>query len=111
MQAKKVTILCENCGEEMTIDFDQSKFSTELQIINGKKHQSRTFMENCSNCQTINSVTSENKMEWGKRKGPNVNLIMYSSLFSCFTLALLSVVAVYFAFKGFQFVMDWLLNS
>ncbi|MEG0472527.1 MAG: redox protein [Solibacillus sp.] len=110
-EAKKVTISCENCGEEMTIDFEQAKFSSALQILNGKKQQSRTFMENCPHCETINTVTSENKIEWGKRKGPNVKLIMYSGLFSCLTILILGIAAIYFGFKGLQFVIDWLLNS
>ncbi|MEK4424943.1 redox protein [Solibacillus sp. FSL K6-1523] len=111
MEAKKVKVLCKNCGEEMSIDFNQAQFSTALQIIDGKKHQSRTYMEKCPHCETINTVTSEDKMEWGKRKGPNVKFIMFSGLFSCLTVILLVIVAMYFAFKGFQFVMDWLLNS
>lgn len=111
MDGKKVTISCRNCGEEMTIDFNQAHFSTALQIINGKKHQSRTYMEKCPHCETINTVTSEDKTEWDKRKGPNVKLFMLSGLFSCLTVIILAIVAIYFAFKGFQFVMDWLFNS
>ncbi|ATP39813.1 redox protein [Solibacillus sp. R5-41] len=111
MQAKKVTISCKNCGEEMTIDFNQAQFSSSLQIVNGKKHQSRTFMDNCPHCETMNTVTSENKMEWGKRKGPNIKFVMFSGLFSCLTFIVFGIVAIYFAFKGFQLVMDWFFNS
>lgn len=111
MDAKKVTISCRNCGEEMTIDFNRAEFSVALQIMNRKKHQSRTYMEKCPHCETINNVTSEDKTEWGKRKGPNVKFIIFSGLFSCLTVIILAIVAIYFAFKGFQFVMDWLLNS
>ncbi|MEG0473549.1 MAG: redox protein [Solibacillus sp.] len=111
MDAKKVTISCRNCGEEMTIDFNEAQFSSAVQIMNRKKHQSRTYMEKCPHCETINTVTSEDKTEWGKRKGPNVKFIMLSLLFSCLIFIILTIVAIYFAFQGFQFVMDWLLNS
>lgn len=108
MDAKKVTISCENCGGDVVIDFNRAPFSSAIQIINGKKHQSRTFMESCPHCQTVNNFTSEDKVDWGKRKGPNIRFVLFSSLFSCLTLIVLVIAAIYFAMQGFQIVVDWL---
>lgn len=110
MEAKKVTLNCRNCHEEMTIDFATDHFSSEIQIMNGKKQQKRTFMKKCPSCATINTVTSENKQEWGNRKGPNVKLFMFSGLFSCLTFVVLSLLFLYFAFKGLGFVMEWIIG-
>ena len=43
MEAKKVTITCKNCGQQMDVDFNTAHFSSEIQIMNGKKRQKRTY--------------------------------------------------------------------
>ena len=68
MEAKKVTITCKTCGQQMEVDFNTAHFSSEIQLMKGKKKQKRTYIESCPECHTINTVTSENKEEWGKRK-------------------------------------------
>jgi predicted RNA-binding Zn-ribbon protein involved in translation (DUF1610 family) len=108
VEAKKVEILCHSCGEPVEIDFNEAEFSSQLTILNGKKKESRTFFQKCPNCGQINTVTSDDQKEWGKRKGPNVKAVMFSGFFSCFAMILLFVLFVYFAFKGLGIVMDWL---
>lgn len=108
VEAKKVEISCKACGEPVEIDFNQAEFSSQLTILNGKKKESRTFLQKCPNCGQINTLTSDNKKEWGKRKGPNVRALMFSGFFSCFVMITLFVLLVYFAFKGLGMVMDWL---
>lgn len=110
VEAKKVVIHCRNCQEQMTIDFATDHFSSEIQIMNGKKQQKRTFIKKCPSCAAINQVTSDNKEEWGNRKGPNVKLFMFSGIFSCLTFVMLGLLFFYFAFKGFGFVINWLFN-
>lgn len=108
METKKVTITCENCGQQMEVDFNTAHFSSEIQIMNGKKQQKRTYIEHCPECHTINTVTSENKEEWGNRKGPNVKFFMFSGVFSCLLTIILAIVVAYFAFKGLGIVIDWI---
>ena len=108
MEAKKVTITCKNCGQQMDVDFNTAHFSSEIQIMNGKKRQKRTYIAPCPECQTINTVTSENKEDWGKRKGPNIKYFMFSGMFSCLLMILFAIVVAYFAFKGLGMVIDWI---
>lgn len=61
MEAKKITLDCRHCREEMIIDFATEHFSSENQIINGKKQQKRTFVKKCPHCETINTVSSNKK--------------------------------------------------
>ncbi|MEK4629139.1 MAG: redox protein [Solibacillus sp.] len=110
MEAKKVTVTCKNCGEDVLIDFNTVNFSTEIQVMNGKKQQKRTYIEHCPHCHAINTITSENKEDWGNRKGPNIKFFLFSGFFSCLTVIILGILAIYFAFKGFGFIMDWLFN-
>ncbi|MEK4229235.1 redox protein [Solibacillus sp. FSL H8-0538] len=107
MEAKKAIITCKSCGEELTIDFNQASFSSQISILNGKKQESRTYLEVCPNCETVNTVTSENKAEWGNIKGPNVKMFMFSGLLSCFVILFIAVILIFFAFKGLGTVMDW----
>jgi hypothetical protein len=108
MEAKKVTIQCKSCGEEMLVDFETANFSTEVQVLNGKKKNKRVFFEPCKQCETINTITSENPEEWGTRKGPNLKVFMFSSLFSCLGIVLLSAAAIFFAIKGVMTIFGWL---
>lgn len=110
MDGKIVEIHCRNCQEQMTIDFSADNFSSEIQIFNGKKQQKRTYSKKCPYCQTINSVTSDKKEEWGNRKGPNIKLFLFSGIFSCLGIIVIGLLFLYFAFKGFGFVVDWLIN-
>ncbi|WP_274309879.1 redox protein [Solibacillus daqui] len=110
MEAKKQQIECHNCHEMMIIDFETATFATAVQVINGKKSETRTYLEKCPNCDAVNKVTSDNKEEWGKRKGPNVKFFMYSGMFGCIAFLGLGILAIYFAFKGLGFVMDWLIK-
>lgn len=110
MEAKKERIACKNCGEEMVIDFNMAQFSSEIRISNGKKQQKRSYFQPCPACHTLNVVQSENKVEWGNRKGPNLKFFFFSSIFSCLMVFVLGIVALFFAFKGLVFVMDWLFN-
>lgn len=110
MEAKKVIISCENCGEEMEVDFNTAHFSSEIQIMNGKKQQKRTYIEHCPKCNTINTVTSGNKEEWGNRKGPSVKFFAFSGLFSCLITIILAIVVMYFAFKGIMTIFDWIFS-
>lgn len=110
MEGKKVEMECRNCHERMTIDYSTDRFSTQIQIFNGKKQQKRTYIKECPHCHTINSVTSEKKEEWGNRKGPNFKLFMFSGLFGCIGFIVIGILLLYFAFKGFGFVVDWLFN-
>lgn len=107
METKKVILDCRNCHEEMTIDFAKAHFSSEIQMMNGKKQQKRTFIKECPHCETINTVTSEVKEEWGNRKGPNLKLFLFSGLFSCLSFVVISILFIYFAFKGFGFVIEF----
>lgn len=108
MEAKKVTITCENCGKLMEVDFNTAHFSSEIQIMNGKKQQNRTYIEHCPECHAINTVKSNNKEEWGNRKGPNIKFFMFSGMFSCLLTIILAIVVAYFAFKGLGIVIDWI---
>ena len=110
MEAKKVEVNCSSCHEPLTIDFATDNFSSEIQIFNGKKQQKRTYLKECPHCETINYVMSDKKEEWGKRKGPNIKLFLFSGIFSCFGIVVLVLLFMYFAFKGFGFVFDWLFN-
>lgn len=110
METKKITVECRSCHEEMTIDFATANFATNVQVVNGKKSETRTYIEPCQKCGTMNQVTSDNKQEWGNRKGPNIKLFMFSGLFSCLMVIVISLFAIYFAFKGLGIVFDWLLN-
>lgn len=108
VEAKKVEIQCRACGEPVEIDFNKAEFSSQLAILNGKKKESRIYFEKCPNCGQINTVKSDNKQEWGKRKGPNVKALMFSGFFSCFMMIVLFLLFIYFAFKGLGIVIDWL---
>ncbi|WP_413366388.1 redox protein [Lysinibacillus sp. 3P01SB] len=108
MEAKKVEVPCSTCGEPVKIDFNEAEFSSQLTILNGKKKESRTFIKKCPSCGQINTVTSDDKKEWGKRKGPNVKTVMFSGFFSCLVMIILFALFVYFAFKGLGIVVDWL---
>ncbi len=108
VEAKKVEIPCRTCGEPVEIDFNTAEFSSQLTVLNGKKKESRTFFQKCSSCGQLNIVKSDNKDEWGKRKGPNVKMFMFSGFFSCFVMIALFALVGYFAFKGLGIVMDWL---
>ncbi|MFF5994910.1 redox protein [Lysinibacillus sp. KU-BSD001] len=108
MEAKKIEIACESCGHQVEIDFNEAQFSSQIAIINGKKKESRTFFQPCPHCGQLNTVTSENKEEWGKRKGPNVKAFMFSGFLSCFGIIALSILLAYFAFKGLGIVFDWI---
>ncbi|MGN7476356.1 redox protein [Solibacillus silvestris] len=110
MEPKKVDINCRNCHEQMTIDFATDNFSSEIQLLNGKKQQKRTYIKKCPYCETINHITSNKKEEWGNRKGPNIKLFLFSGMFSCLAFAVIGLLFIYFAFKGFGFVVDWLFN-
>ena len=108
MEGKKVSLPCKNCGEEMVIDFETANFSSQIQIVNGKKQQKRIYIEPCPHCAAMNMVASDNKEEWGSRKGPNIKFFLFSSVFSCFAVIVIGLLAMYFAFKGLGVVMDWL---
>lgn len=108
MEAKKMTITCKNCREQMLMDFNTAHFSSEIKLMNRKKSQKRTYIVNCPNCNAINTVSSEDKSEWGSRKAPNMKFFVFSGMFSCLMVLVLAVVALYFAIKGLGFVLDWL---
>ena len=108
MEAKKIQVECKSCGQQMEINFNDAQFSSQITIVNGKKKESRTFFKPCPHCGQLNTVTSDNKEEWGKRKGPNIKAFMFSGFLSCFVMIALFILFVYFAFKGFGIVMDWL---
>lgn len=108
MEAKKQQIECLNCQERMTIDFATANFATAVSVINGKKTETRTYFEQCPNCDAVNKVTSDNKEEWGKRTGPNIKFFMFSGMFGCLLFLVLGLLALYFAFQGLGFVVDWL---
>ena len=108
MEAKKIEIACQSCGQQVAINFNDAQFSSQITIVNGKKKESRTFFQACSHCGQLNTVTSENKEEWGKRKGPNVKAFMFSGFLSCFVMIALFILFAYFAFKGLGIVVDWL---
>lgn len=110
MDAKKQQIECQNCHEMITVDFATANFATEVRVMNGKKSESRTYIEKCPNCGTMNKVKSDNKVDWGKRKGPNMKLFMFSGLFGCLAFLVVGLLAVYFGFKGLGIVFDWFLN-
>ena len=110
MEARKEVIECRNCHEKMTVDFATANFATEVRVMNGKKSETRTYLKKCPNCEAINKVTSDNKADWGKRKGPNVKMFMFSGLFGCLLFIVLGVFALYFAFKGLGIVFDWLFS-
>ena len=110
MEAKKETIECSNFHEMMTVDFATANFATEVRVMNRKKTQTRTYIEKCPNCGAMNKVKSDNQADWGKRKGPNVKLFMFSSLFGCLAFVVIGLLALYFAFKGLGMVFDWFLN-
>lgn len=76
MEGKKVEIECRNCQEQMTIDFSSDRFSSQIQIFNGKKQQKRTYIKECPHCHTINSVTSDKK-----RSGAIEKALILSCLF------------------------------
>lgn len=110
MEAKKANVNCSNCQEPFIIDFATDQFSSEIQIFNGKKQRKRTYIKKCPHCDTINYVMSDKKEEWGNRKGPNIKLFLFSGIFSCLGFVVLGILFLYFAFKGFGFVFDWLFN-
>lgn len=110
MDSKKVEIDCINCHERLTIDFSIDSFSSQIQIFNGRKQQKRTYIKECPNCHTVNSVTSDKKEEWGNRKGPNIKLFMFSGLFGCLGFIVVGLLFLYFALTGFVYVVDWLFN-
>ena len=108
MEAKKETIECRNCHEPMTILFTTANFATEVRVMNGKKSETRTYLKKCPNCETINKVKSDNKADWGKRKGPNMKLFMFSGVFGCLAFVVIGMLMLYFAFQGLQTIFDWL---
>lgn len=108
MKAKKIEIACQSCGQQVEIDYNEAQFLSQITIVNGKKNESRTFFKPCPHCGQLNTVTSENKEEWGKRKGPNVKAFMFSGFLSCFVMIALFILLAYFVFKGFGIVVDWL---
>ena len=110
MEARKVEVNCSNCHELLTVDFATDNFSSEILIFNGKKQQRRTYLKECPHCETINYVMSDKKEEWGKRKGPNIKLFLFSGMFSCLGIVVLGFLFLYFAFQGFGVVFDWLFN-
>lgn len=110
VEAKKETIECRNCHEPMTVDFATANFATEVRVINGKKSETRTYIEKCPNCGAMNKVTSESKADWGKRKGLNVKLFMFSGLFGCLAFIVVGLLVMYFAFQGIQTVFSWLVS-
>ena len=77
MEAKKIEIECKSCGQQVEVDFNNAQFSSQMMVVNGKKKESRTFFKPCPHCGKINTVTSENKEEWGKRKGPNMKRVCF----------------------------------
>ena len=55
MEAKKVTIACKTCGQQMEVDFNTAHFSSEIQLMKGKKKQKRTYIASCPECHTVNT--------------------------------------------------------
>lgn len=108
MNAKVVEQTCKHCGEIVEFDFNVDDYSEQISIINGKKNHKRIFVKKCPNCHQVNYFESENKAEWGDRKGVQAKSFVISGFFSCLVMTLLIGAALYFAAKGAITVFDWI---
>ena len=108
MNAKIVQHNCISCNERMVFDFNVDNYSSEITIINGKKTEKRRFMKRCEHCGQINTYVSDQKEDWGTRRGINVRNILITSAFSCLAMIIGFIAIAYFAGKGLITVFDWL---
>jgi hypothetical protein len=108
MDAKIVQHDCISCNERMEIDFNVDDYSSEITIVNGKKTEKRRFMKRCEQCGQMNTYVSDQKVDWGSRRGVNVRKIFIASTFSCLAMVIGFVAIAYFAGKGLMTVFDWL---
>lgn len=108
MDAKIVQHNCISCNERMEIDFNVDDYSSEITIVNGKKTEKRRFMKRCEHCGQTNTYVSDQKVDWGSRRGVNVRKILIASTFSCLAMVIGFVAIAYFAGKGLMTVIDWL---
>ena len=86
MNAKIVQHNCISCNERMEIDFNVDDYSSEITIVNGKKTEKRIFKKLCEQCGQMNTYVSDQKEDWGSRRGINIRNILIASTFSCLAM-------------------------
>ena len=108
VNAKIVQHHCISCNERIDIDFNVDDYSTEITVVNGKKSEKRRFIKRCEHCGQINTYVSDQKEDWGTRRGLNVQKIFIAGIFSCLAMVIGFLAIAYFAGKGLITVFDWL---
>lgn len=106
-RAVKKRVNCKECGETMTIDFNDAEFGRLMKVAGREKIEERTFYEKCPSCGVRNEVASRNPNEWGDRKVPSFGAIAFTGIFSCLMIVVGMATVGFFAWQGVKTIFGW----
>lgn len=101
---------CGSCRVSYEVDLDETPFSSQFMIVNGKTNESRAYMTTCPHCDAKNVFQSENREEWGHQKGVNFNKLKFMLLSGCLLVFILIALIFYFAGQGVVTIVNWIMG-